>query len=78
MLKDFVDKNTSMNMSGQVKRGCQRFGLIAAAGELAIEWGILPWERGEASSAALFGYQAWIQQRGGTSDMEITNAINRL
>ena len=78
MLKDFVDKNTSMNMSGQVKRGCQRFGLIAAAGELAIEWGILPWERGEANSAALFGYQAWIQQRGGTSDMEITNAINRL
>ena len=37
---------------GQVQRVASRFGLIAAAGELAIEFRVLPWQTGAAISAA--------------------------
>jgi hypothetical protein len=35
-----------------VKRAAERLGLIGAAGELAREWGIVPWQQGEAMEAA--------------------------
>jgi hypothetical protein len=34
-----------------VKRAAERLGLIGAAGELAREWGIVPWQQGEAMEA---------------------------
>lgn len=38
--------------SGQIYRGIERFALVAAAGEIAIAKGLLPWPRGAASNAA--------------------------
>lgn len=64
--------------SGQVKRACQRFGLIAAAGELAIAYDVLPWPEGTARQAALFGFQAWLRERGGIGDREIEYALERI
>lgn len=64
--------------SGQVKRACQRFGLIAAAGELAIAYDVLPWPEGTARQAALFGFQAWLRERGGIGDREIEYALERV
>ena len=48
----------------------RRCALIALAGELAIEWGILPWEEGEATTAAgtILGW--WLDRRGGTGSTE--------
>jgi hypothetical protein len=37
---------------GQVKRAASKFALVAMAGELAIEYGIVPWPKGDAIKAA--------------------------
>ena len=77
-VNQFVDTNCIPEASSQVYRGCKRFGLAAAAGELAIKWGILPWSEGDGIEAVKFGFDMWIKQRGGYGDLELTNAINRL
>ena len=43
-----------------MQRAAKRFGLIAAAGELAIALEILPWEEGTALKAATACFEAWI------------------
>ena len=78
MVSEFVKTNCPSGSSGQVLRAAQRFGLIAAAGELAILWEIFPWIDTEAEEAAKFGLEAWIRQRGGVGDHEMTNALQRL
>lgn len=75
---EFVKANCPSGASGQVLRAAQRFGLIAAAGELAIWWMIFPWFETSASAAAKFGFSAWIKQRGGIGDHEMSNAMQRL
>lgn len=77
-IDNFVLNECPEGASGQVKRACQRFGLIAAAGEQAIYFGILPWSEGTALNAARFGFSAWIKERGGIGDMEIENALERI
>lgn len=49
----------------QVGRVLDRFALVALAGELAIQWGILPIPAGGADWAADLCLKAWIAQRGG-------------
>lgn len=49
---------------GQVSRAAQRFALIGAAGELAAEYGVLPWEAGEAMAGCKACFEAWIADRG--------------
>jgi len=77
-VKNFIETHMKDAESGQVMRAAQRFGLISAAGELAIEWGIFPWNPGDADAAAIFAMKKWIEQRGGLGDQELTNAITRL
>ena len=63
---------------GQVARVAGRFALIAAAGELAVGWDILPWPEGEASGAAATTFRAWIDRRGGVEAGEITSGIEQV
>ena len=49
---------------GQVRATASRFGLAAAAGELASTWGVLPWAAGTSASAALAAFQGWVAERG--------------
>ena len=44
-------------------RAAHAFALVAMAGELATEWGILPWPEGTAIEAAAWAYHAWRQGR---------------
>jgi hypothetical protein len=37
---------------------------------MATEWGILPWEKGEALAAAKTCFDAWLEQRGGSGVAE--------
>jgi putative DNA primase/helicase len=60
---------------GQVSRVAARFGLVAAAGELAAAMGILPWLEGEACNAAAICFRAWLDRRGGAGAMETDDAI---
>lgn len=63
---------------GQVLRVLDRFSLVAAAGELAIEWGILPWTAGEAERAAWSLFQGWTEGRGGMGNREDMDILQRV
>lgn len=65
-----VEAMTPDNASGQVKRAAQRFALMAIAGELATDLGVLPWEGGEATRAARLVFGQWIEARGGAGNAE--------
>jgi putative DNA primase/helicase len=58
----------------QVRRVANRFGLVAVAGEMAIEAGILPWTPGTANWAAVECLQSWIDLRGGVDSSEKAQA----
>lgn len=74
----FVEQFVEKGADGQVQRAARRFGLIAAAGELAIALGILPWPRDEAFNAAALQMKSWVSRRGGTGAAEDRNVIDRL
>ena len=78
MSSEFIQDVCPKAASGQVKRACQRFGLIATAGEKAIDFGVLPWPEKTASRAAQFSFFAWIKEHGGIGDMEIENTLDRI
>lgn len=59
----------------QVGRVLDRFALVALAGELAIQWGILPIPAGSADRAADVCLKAWIAQRGGVGAGEHERGI---
>lgn len=62
----------------QVRRAAARFGLMAAAGELAISAGILPWKNEAAFEAATTCYEAWKAHRGGGTSHEEREALSYL
>lgn len=74
-IQRFVDAYVPAEAVGQVGRVGRRFGLVAAAGELCIELGILPWPEGEALDACRKCFMAWIDLRGGIGNHEETQAI---
>ncbi|CAL1241925.1 DUF927 domain-containing protein [Candidatus Methylocalor cossyra] len=61
----------------QAARAASRFAVFALAGELASEWGILPWPAGEAITAAAELFAAWRAARGtgATEDRQILRAV---
>lgn len=74
----FVSDNVPTGASGQVKRVARKFGMIAAAGELAITWGIFPFAKGEARTAVVACFSAWLTQRGGHGDLELSRVLKRI
>lgn len=74
----FAASNLPADATGQVARACRRLGLIAMAGEIAIHLGILPWDRGEAVSAASTIFAGWIEARGGAGAAEDRAAIEQV
>ena len=55
LIDQFVAATIPGAADGQVERAAQRFGLIFAAGELATDFGIVPWLAGAARDAAAWG-----------------------
>jgi uncharacterized protein (DUF927 family) len=78
LIQRFVDTNVPEGATGQVGRVARRFGLVAAAGELCIELGILPWHEGEAFDACRKCFTSWIDLRGGIGNHEAEQAIARV
>jgi uncharacterized protein (DUF927 family) len=70
----FVDK-IQLRLDGQTLRAAQRFGLIGFAGELAVEFGIGPWEAGSAAEAARWAFDRWLDARGGVIPYEARRAV---
>jgi uncharacterized protein (DUF927 family) len=71
--RNFIQQSVPASAAGEVRRAADRFALIAAAGELATEWGLTGWRQGEATEAAQRCLKVWIASRGtaGASDMEV-------
>jgi uncharacterized protein (DUF927 family) len=74
----FVRKNMPEGAEGQVRRALARFGLIAAAGELATRFGITGWQPGTAAEAAARCFRDWLSERGGVGAAEATAAIRQV
>jgi uncharacterized protein (DUF927 family) len=55
-----------------------KFALIAFAGELAARFGVVPWQSGEAKTAATWAFERWVVRRGGTGAHEETQAIEQV
>ncbi len=82
MLRSTVERFTAealpIGASGQAQRAATRFGLAAAAGELATALGVTGWPNGTALSAARVCLGAWLAERGGAGNMEGEAIIQRL
>lgn len=66
----FVAQQVPPDASGQVQRVARRFGLVAAAGELATTAGITGWKSGDATQAASQCLSSWIANFGGIGNKE--------
>lgn len=64
--------------TGQVTSVASLFAVIALAGELAVEAGILDWPDDEAADAARHCFEAWIGERGTVGAQEDQQAETQL
>ena len=71
----FVAGVTPAGADGQVRRAAARFGIIAAGGETAQRYGIVPWPADEAVGAAKRLFDEWLAARGGSEPAEITSGL---
>jgi putative DNA primase/helicase len=74
----FRQQNVPQVADGQVLRVADRFGLVAAAGELACELGIVPWRKGDAIEASRRCFVDWYDSRGGGEAGEVQAAISKV
>lgn len=77
-MRTFLAEVSRPSDDGQVQRAARRFALVAAAGELAIRFGIVTWRSGEAMGAAKVCYQVWLTERGSSGPTEVLQAVQDL
>jgi putative DNA primase/helicase len=77
-IEAFTEARVPRGADGQIDRASQRFALIAAAGELAIAFELVPWRQGEPTAAAAWALAQWIEGRGGTEPAEFRQAIEQV
>jgi putative DNA primase/helicase len=76
--KDFFSKYGPDGADGQVLRVAERFVIVAAGGELAIDTGILPYESREAFEAVGDCFKAWLRERGSIKNFESEEALKQV
>jgi putative DNA primase/helicase len=74
-IKAFQKQYAPPDADGQVLRVCDHFGLVAAAGELARELGVVHWKKGAAMEAAGQCFADWFENRGGAEAGEVQAVI---
>lgn len=78
VMEAFSQQFVPADADGQVERVAQRFGIIAAGGEIAAQLGILPWSRGEAVTSAGKCFDDWLSVRGGVEPAEVREGIEQV
>ena len=73
---EFLNLVVSDQADGQTTRIARRFAVIAAAGELATAYGVLPWAKGEASRGLLLCCRAALAQRGDSGPAEVREGVS--
>lgn len=71
-MKAFVSDNLPDGAGGQAARVCNKFAVIAIAGEYATGAGITGWQQGDAVKAAATCFKSWLDSRGGGGNQERT------
>ncbi len=66
------------SVDGEVKRVAGHFAVLALAGELAVEFGIVDWNINTPLNAAKQCFNSWVEQRGGTKSAEDTALIDKV
>jgi len=74
----FMHRFCSRGPAAQVARAATRFALVAASGELAALWGILPWPSGSAMDAAGRMFLEWLERRGTPGALESMRALQQV
>jgi putative DNA primase/helicase len=74
----WLGQHLGRDAAGQVSRVAHRFALIAAAGELATTWGIVPWAAGTASKTVAACFRSWLEHRGGTGPAEVREGLAQI
>ena len=75
---EFEEAAVPNSAHGQVKRIAGNFALVAAAGEIAFEYGIVPWKKGAAFAATLRCFQDWLATRDGFNASEMRQIIEKV
>lgn len=78
LIDGFVKRLGADEMHPQVARVAMKAGLVAAAGEMAIDFGILPWPVGSAIDAAEYVFQEWLKRRGTKGSHELMEALRKI
>jgi uncharacterized protein (DUF927 family) len=71
----FLDNVLLPTDHGQIRRGAQRFAVVAAAGEISVRLGVTPWRSGEAMNAAATLFKRWATDFGRSAQREDKDAI---
>lgn len=69
-IEEFKKETLGQNANGQVGRAAEKFAVIAYAGELATLFGLTGWSEGDCIEAAKNQFNAWLNRRGGTGNIE--------
>ena len=77
-VKRFLASYLPPGADGQVHRVCHRFGIIAAAGEIAAQYGVLPFPEGDASANIGECFNSWLSRRGTSGKLEITRLLDQV
>lgn len=77
-IKRFMADYLPTGADGQVHRACHRFGIIAAAGELAVSYGVLPFPEGDAAANVGECFTAWLSRRGTSGQLEISRLLEQV
>lgn len=75
-MKAFGSTHLPKDAGGQAARVCNRFAIIAIAGEIATDAGITGWQQGDAIAAAGICFKAWLDSRGGSGNQERTAILS--
>jgi len=76
--KKFISDYVPSSASGEVSRTAGRFALVAAAGEMAREAGILPWPEDTAIETGIGLFNEWLTRRETSGAMDAEAAIRQV
>lgn len=76
--RQLFEREIKANEHGQIHRVAKRFSLVAAAGELAIQFGILPLEQNEALNATLKLFLGWKKTWTGVGTRESQRLVDQI
>jgi len=71
----FVKRLLPPSAAGEIHRVVASFGLVAAVGELATEWGITGWNAGSSFEGVARCFQDWVRARGGYAANDVEHGV---